>query len=193
MSDWPASSSSQASSSGGLCWRNPPQATLSIFGHNKRTIWGEFWLPIYVQLSSSPKSSEQYFRPLFVSNHPSPRAILRLIRWCSIRQVLWWPEQPSSAKSFHLTHPMCLWYMRMTYSCSDAQGSAGNAKSSKENAQSTRLGELHIWGTSPLTRSFIMAENRQGEALTPLCLCWSGQVGQFPQSPTNFRDFWTCF
>ena len=46
----------------------PP--TLSIFGHNKRTILGEFWLPIYVQLSISPESSEQYFRPLFVSNHP---------------------------------------------------------------------------------------------------------------------------
>ena len=93
----------------------------------------------------------------------SPRPILRLIRWCSFRRVLWWPEQPSSAKSFHLTHPMWLWYMRMTYSCSDAQGGSGNAKSSKKNAQSTRLGELHIWGTPPLTRSFIMAENRQGE------------------------------
>ena len=92
----------------------------------------------------------------------SPRPILRLIRWCSIRRVLWWPEQPSSAKSFHLTHPMWLWYMRMTYSCSDAQGGSGNAKSSKKNAQSTRLGELHIWGTPPLTRSFIMAKNRQG-------------------------------
>ena len=93
----------------------------------------------------------------------SPRPILRLIRWCSIRRVLWWPEQPSSAKSFHLTHPMWLWYMRMTYSCSDAQGGSGNAKSSKKNAQSTRLGELHIWGTPPLTRSFIMAKNRQGD------------------------------
>ena len=92
----------------------------------------------------------------------SPRPILRLIRWCSIRRVLWWPEQPSSAKSFHLTHPMWLWYMRMTYSWGDAQGGSGNAKSSKKNAQSTRLGELHIWGTPPLTRSFIMAENRQG-------------------------------
>ena len=92
----------------------------------------------------------------------SPRPILRLIRWCSIRRVLWWPEQSSSAKSFHLTHPMWLWYMRMTYRCSDAQGGSGNAKSSKKNAQSTRLGELHIWGTPPLTRSFIMAENRQG-------------------------------
>ena len=92
----------------------------------------------------------------------SPRPILRLIRWCSIRRVLWWPEQPSSAKSFHLTHPMWLWYMRMTYSCSDAQGGSGIAESSKKNAQSTRLGELHIWGTPPLTRSFIMAENRQG-------------------------------
>ena len=96
----------------------------------------------------------------------SPRPILRLIRWCSIRRVLWWPEQPSSAKSFHLTHPMWLWYMRMPYSCSDAQGGSGNAKSSKKNARSTRLGELHIWGTPPLTRSFIMAENRQGELLT---------------------------
>ena len=92
----------------------------------------------------------------------SSRPILKLIRWCSIRRVLWWPEQPSSAKSFHLTHPMWLWYMRMTYSCSDAQGGSGIAESSKKNAQSTWLGELHIWGTPPLTRSFIMAKNRQG-------------------------------
>ena len=114
----------------------------------------------YSPAAPSPQSSIS--DPFSWAIMHSPRPILRLIRWCSIRRVLWWPEQPSSAKSFHLTHPMWLWYMRMTYSCSDAQGGSGIAESSKKNAQSTRLGELHIWGTPPLTRSFIMAKNRQG-------------------------------
>ena len=120
----------------------------------------------------SPQSSTS--DPFLWAIIHSPRPILRLIRWCSIRRVLWWPEQPSSAKSFHLTHPMWLWYMRMTYSCSDAQGGSGNAKSSKKNAQSTRLGELHIWGTPPLTRSFIMAENRQSNP--PASKKWLGHL-----------------
>ena len=46
----------------------------------------------------------------------SPRPFLKLIRWYFIRRVLWWPEPPSSANSFHLTHLMRLWYMKMTYS-----------------------------------------------------------------------------
>ena len=105
---------------------------------------------------------EQYFRPLLWAIIHSPRSILKLIRWCSIRRVLWWPELPSSANSFRLTHLMWLWYKRVTYSCSGAQGGSGSVESSKKNTQSTRLGKLHIWGTPPLTRSFIMAKNRQG-------------------------------
>ena len=151
------------------------------FLHEGATPWARACRPPCLFLAIIKERYEENFGYQYMCNSPaapspqssisdpfswaiihSPRPILRLIRWCSIRRVLWWPEQPSSAKSFHLTHPMWLWYMKMTYSCSDAQGGSGNAKSSKKNAQSTRLGELHIWGTPPLTRSFIMAENRQG-------------------------------
>ena len=86
--------------------------------------------------------------------------LLKLIRWCFIYWVLWWPELPSSANSFHVTHLMWFRYMRMTYSCSGAQGGSGSAESLKKYSQSTRLGNSHFWGTTPPTG--FMAKNRQG-------------------------------
>ena len=67
-------------------------STLSIFGYNEKTIRGEIWLPIYVQLSSSHESSEKYTQssisdPFFWAIIQSPRPILKLLRWCFIRRV----------------------------------------------------------------------------------------------------------
>ena len=47
---------------------------LSIFGHNKRTIWGEFGLPIMCNFPAAPspqrRTPRAVFQTPFVSNHP---------------------------------------------------------------------------------------------------------------------------
>ena len=52
--------------------RNGP--TPSIFGHNKRTIWGEFGLPIMCNFPAAPspqrRTPRAVFQTPFVSNHP---------------------------------------------------------------------------------------------------------------------------